>query len=298
SVWMALATILTPVFVWGYGNQEYTFSLAAIQYPILAFCIILLTPYCNQLFILAVAHSSFALIGSCLAALASLLILGTFFIMKHCDKGIIEPGIWLSWKYWAAIGSLVFGIGLIKFFPDLVLKDEIHTLFSTPEKYVEAIGQYASTQGLFLIYVSIAGILLGAVIYTMGFQSLAPCGFLMLSGLIAATIVGIYSKSWESNMVGFAFSTSGIIIFTKLIKELTFFAILHKNRIAAKLFVDVLIAMLAAPIARLFVTAVQHFTIIQAIPIHLYAIGFAIGMILCLFALTRIHHYVKAIPHH
>jgi len=236
-IWAHVSLILSVVLIWGYANQVYTFNMAAIQYPILAFLFmqlgLLLPKY------LPIAMSPEAGFG--LLSLSTLCIFAIYLGLNRLEQGPDQQESKAPWTYWVAIAALVFSVKFAMNFPEFVFKAKAvkSNLFPL----------MMDSKSVYAVYTGIAGIMLGIVAYYRGAKTLAKILGLIVLGIL---IVGLsmFDEGSEDGALKFGLLFALFPLF-QVFKELTFFGIEQKKRFTAKVIVDVIVYSIAAYAATL-----------------------------------------------
>jgi hypothetical protein len=297
--WANISLVLSVALIWGFANQTYTFSVAAIQYPILAFLLTYAvlptgmfahwantTPLSFEIFCIAVATTS-------------LLTLFVYFVMNRIDLGVIEIGSIVSWGYWVALAVLVFGIKYGSFFPIIFLKGILKEVYPDPSNYNAYLLALTTLKANWLVITGVFGIFVGFFLYKTGASYWAIVGRLLwivmfVGGLIAfySTVTSITAEGAWVGTIGNVLLAVFLALFMIIAKELAYFGIEHRHRFSAKIIVDVIVYSLVATASAFTSSATLTWGSI-VLNRNLFAVIFVVSFLIGLAGIYRIHKDLK-----
>lgn len=295
--WIESSMIVSIALLWGFANQEYTFKIAAIQYPLLGIIagtsILFVVPL--QMMLSKLEPNFYPSVVA-LAAVLNAFVLAIYLWISRKDLGAHENGLNVSYGYWIALGLLVLTMNMALFFPEIVFKSGLQKVVSGQREYLEYLGKLAFDKAQWGLLGAIASVLMGIFLYFKGSRPYATLLGLICLGMLMTGLISLYNvQSMKLNAEAFNSATKGYVYLVTfvglfmLLKELLFFGIAHKSRFTAKIVIDVIFFSMVPFLSRLIAVPIiqmgplnEHVTVIGVIFISALLVAF-----LSLYRLNR-----------
>lgn len=241
-VWSHASMALIFPLIWGFGNQRFSFKMAAILYPILGLIFPNIGGLIGEVVIkqLSGSESVFIIAFGCASAM-SLLIYGLYVLFgRQSDQK--EEGRPQTWGYWAALVFLLYGVKFAAQFPKLAFKLQLKNLFPDPPSYVQVMGKFAQLSGTISMGMGVIGVCFGILLFYRGREGLSKLLGGIGVGMLAFGCLPFFLQGGGSMWgVGLFSGLMGIFI---LFRELAFLAIPLNYRLMAKISIDIIFVTL------------------------------------------------------